>query len=202
MVFYTSDAAIIRHGSISGHDHAVGISKNLFLHPKQKSASQSEGFSTQLSWYASVGNHNAHLLCPGRIFICVRSKVPCHRQSLCRCSSGYVMIMCTRRAALLPITSFMRTLVARRGISSLVVCHFFPSFLTPRLRSIRILRASSSSNLALRRFLGSINRRELSLRFHMRANRVRNSLLRSVCWETNSLQCILGLLTGGEVFGF
>ena len=59
----------------------------------------------------------------------------------------------------------------------------------PRLRSVRVLGARSSSNLRLR----NISCRQLSLRLHMCADRVGDTF-RGVCREANSFEGILRLL--------
>jgi hypothetical protein len=94
--------------------------------------------------------------------------------------------MYTRRAAFI-----LRTLVARRGNSAplRIFSSLFPLF-RPHLRSVRILRARSPSNLALRRFSC---RRQLSLRLHVCADCICDTF-GSVCREADSLESILGLL--------
>ena len=97
-----------------------------------------------------------------------------------------MVCMYTRRAALLP--SCARSWRGAAFCTSSYIFISSPLF-RPRLRSVRVLRARSTSNLRLR----NIGRRQLSL--HL-SNRIRNSpaRFRLMCREADSLESILGLL--------
>jgi len=148
-------------------------------------AVQSEGMSAQ-SYASCCGGTSTTPIRRRRGFLLHR---PYTRQRARIALHG----MYTRRAALL-----MRTPVARRGISRTTwfPFHLSLSLSIQCLRSIRVLRASSPSNRTLRRPLSNISRRQLSLRLHMRANRIRNppARFRLVCREPHGLEGVLGLL--------
>jgi hypothetical protein len=124
--------------------------------------------------------------------------VPVRKPQLIKKHASLLWV-CSIHAA--PLSFYARTLVARRGISHLLLILFRLFFSIPRLRSIRILRARSPRNRPLRSPLRNISRRQLSLRLHMRANRIRDSPGR-MRRESDSLEGILGLLARGQVFGF
>jgi hypothetical protein len=113
--------------------------------------------------------------------------IPVHKPQLVH-SSGYVYMYTPRR----PHSS-------ARSWRGAAFSHLLDSFLSyqsppPSLRSIRVLRARSSSNLALRRSLRNISRRrQLSLWPHVRADRIRDSRF-YVCGEANCLEGVFGLL--------